>query len=269
MNQSVVRNVEVAVVDEELEATVFGCLCAYDVGSWKEEQAVCARPHDAATVYDEVYRAWPSDLGKQLSKSARATFKTPLLPLVYGEIDFSSFSATLSKVRTFGGLPVGGSFYDLGSGVGRPCVAAAVGFPLSKAVGIEYLVELHRVSKEAQRRYEEFNASVDDATSIDFVRGDFTNLADCDWTDGDVVFANSTCFDTAMRVAVSACALRLRKGAFFVSSTRLFLPEHDFQTLSADLVSMSWGQATVFIQKKITPPRQIPVTPVSPTWRPA
>ena len=41
-----------------------------------------------------------------------------------------------------------------------------------------------------------------------------------DWSDGDVVFANSTCFDDDLMVAMAQKALQLRPGAVFVTFTK-------------------------------------------------
>lgn len=44
-----------------------------------------------------------------------------------------------------------------------------------------------------------------DGAEIDFVLGDITDLKSFDWTDGDILFANSTCFDDRVR-RLAPCA---------------------------------------------------------------
>ena len=54
---------------------------------------------------------------------------------------------------------------------------------------------------------------------IKFVHGDATVI---DWSDADVVFANSTCFDDETMEKLACSASRLRVGAFFLTTTRRF-----------------------------------------------
>ena len=84
-------------------------------------------------------------------------------------------------------------FYDLGSGTGRGVFAAAMLHDFSKLIGIEVLDGLHRMSKQI---YEDYRNNVlpklpesKKNQKIDFVRCDFR---DFDWSDGDLIFANST-----------------------------------------------------------------------------
>lgn len=42
----------------------------------------------------------------------------------------------------------------------------------------------------------------------------------CDWSDGDVVFANSTCFDDSLMRRMASAATALKKGTFFITLTK-------------------------------------------------
>jgi hypothetical protein len=44
---------------------------------------------------------------------------------------------------------------------------------------------------------------------------------DFDWSDGDVIFANSTCFDDALIAAMTARAEALKPGAIVVTFTKV------------------------------------------------
>jgi hypothetical protein len=57
-------------------------------------------------------------------------------------------------------------------------------------------------------------------TDFTFAHAQHCSLLDFDWSDGDVVFANSTCFDDALMAAVAAKAQRLRPGALLITFTR-------------------------------------------------
>jgi Histone methylation protein DOT1 len=86
------------------------------------------------------------------------------------------------------------------------------------------------------------------------VNSDFLNLALHDWTDADVVFANSVCFDDELYHNVTNLALKMKKGAFFISFTKR-LPSADFVVLEYSLQQQSWGSSTVFIMQKAIHPQ--------------
>jgi len=71
-----------------------------------------------------------------------------------------------------------------------------------------------------------------------------------DWSDGDVVFANSTCFDEWLMAKLATTADRMAVGSFFVTFTKR-LPSAKWEVLEAVMEQMSWGGATVFIHKKV------------------
>ena len=46
------------------------------------------------------------------------------------------------------------------------------------------------------------------------------SILEFNWFDGDVIFANSTCFDDALMLKMSAMAENLKPGAIFVTFTK-------------------------------------------------
>mmetsp|Transcript_17181 Transcript_17181/g.22338 ORF Transcript_17181/g.22338 Transcript_17181/m.22338 type:complete len:421 (+) Transcript_17181:115-1377(+) len=218
-------------------------------------------------IYDLVFDAWPSTYGKQISRSARDSKRITASSLVYGEITYASFFATLEKIhKQYGGLTKNGVFYDLGSGAGKPVIAAATIFPFGYCRGLEYLGELVVASIEAKERFDEVarpklehlfqNQGGGNPAQLEFVCADMTDLRAFDWSDGDIVFANSTCFDDALMSALAKAASALRQGAFFITFTKS-LPSPEFEICESMLYQMSWGGATVFIQRKSTPSGKI------------
>ena len=104
------------------------------------------------------------------------------------------------------------------------------------------------------------------ATEVQMVRGDMLAInaeskdaINEDWTDGDIVFANSTCYDDELMAKISNVAVGMRKGTFFISFTKR-LPAADFKVLEAELHPQSWGAATIYIMQKTTDPRDIDET---------
>jgi hypothetical protein len=69
------------------------------------------------------------------------------------------------------------------------------------------------------------------------------SLLDFDWSDGDVVFANSTCFDDNLMLKMSKMAETLKPGAIFVTFTK-GLSSKAFEVLERKRYKMSWGPAT-------------------------
>lgn len=53
-----------------------------------------------------------------------------------------------------------------------------------------------------------------------FIHGNALDLSLCDWTDGDVVFANSTCFDDGLMLKLASAATAMRKGSIFITLTK-------------------------------------------------
>ena len=90
-------------------------------------------------------------------------------------------------------------------------------------------------------------------TRIEFTHGDTTDLEVKNWSDGDIIFANSTCFDDALMGSIAEKAARLKKGAIVITLTKK-IPGPHFKVLEHQLYQMSWGGATVFISQKTTDP---------------
>lgn len=78
------------------------------------------------------------------------------------------------------------------------------------------------------------------------------SFLDFDWSDGDVVFANSTCFSDELMLSLSEQAERLKPGAIVVTFTK-GMTSKQFELLERKRYRMSWGPATVFIHRKLNP----------------
>jgi SAM-dependent methyltransferase len=230
-------------------------------------------------LYDHLTAPYPTLLGKHVSKADRERMESPPTTLTYGEIDFTSFSIALNKIRRVYGRPgvgatpaggimqrPGGTFCDIGSGTGKPSIAAALCHPFDLVAGVEVLPGLHALSLQLAARFNEhaltgLRAAADASTAnppahrtrVAFTCGDGCDLAVLDWLGADVCFANSTCFTDAMMARMAAAAESLKRGAFFITFTKK-LPSASFTVLDQKVFKMSWGGATVFIQQKLTDP---------------
>ncbi len=86
------------------------------------------------------------------------------------------------------------------------------------------------------------------------------------WADGDIIFANSTCFDESLMKAIAEKAVRLRPGSIIITFTKP-LPEvcqtdetlstgagaSPFKIIDKTSLKMSWGPATVYTHIRVGP----------------
>mmetsp|Transcript_26892 Transcript_26892/g.45344 ORF Transcript_26892/g.45344 Transcript_26892/m.45344 type:complete len:295 (+) Transcript_26892:91-975(+) len=225
---------------------------------------------EAKEIYDSIMQAFPPALGKAVSKKEREELSLKQPSLVYGEITFEAFGTVIEKIKKVYGLPGaghcgpvgvlqsrGGIFYDLGSGTGKPVIASAVLHNFDVCYGIELLEGLYSVSLDALNSYNTKGkaklSNRENETHIQMIQGDFLKLRTKDWRDGDIVFANSTCYDEHQMARIAHLASGMRKGAFFISLTKR-LPSSEFDILEYEMYRMNWGDATIFIMQKNSDP---------------
>jgi len=190
-------------------------------------------------VYQAVVAEYPIHLGKAVSKKERDETGQNQSTLVYGEINFESFGIAFEKIKKRYGIPrignspetglmqrPGGIFYDIGSGTGKPTIAAVALHSFQKAGGIEILEGLYTTSLEIREKW--FSVGVplmrelglEETTEIEFVKGDCTDFSVKDWSDGDILFANSTCFDDTLMTKIADKAGALKRGTIFITLTK-------------------------------------------------
>ena len=206
---------------------------------------------EAQRHFERIFAHCSLDEAKILSKTERELRgQLQQKSLIYGEVDFRSFLAVLRRVP----LQPGGIFYDLGSGTGRALFVARLTHDFARCVGIELLSGLHASGRRAERRFRRFVLPLLDSTAnndVDLCHG---SLLDVDWSDGDLVFANSTCFSEQLVSQISERAERLKPGAFVITFTKP-LTSPAFDIVEKKRWNMSWGAATVFIQRRSDMPQ--------------
>lgn len=192
-------------------------------------------------IYDEIFSNIPCERSCKASLLDRDSMKVQKnYTLTYGElVDMSPIWKLVSKLE----LECGWSsssvsrFYDLGSGSGRPVVAAALALSHHRkqslrnlnrfqCIGIEVLPGLYDLSLLAQAKWVEYNKVVygdessDSVANLQFHLGSIFDLSICDWTDGDMVFVNSTCFDVSMLLKVHDIAGGMKVGSIIITLSR-------------------------------------------------
>lgn len=243
--------------------------------------------HRASKSHEELFEICPLEEAHLLSQEDTKLLLegSDTKSLVYGEIDFWSFYDVVRAavegidVDVDGGesgpsideqvtgapattenqdeLPAGvrGSkglkFYDLGSGSGKAIFAAVLAVDFRCAVGIEVLARVHEASMRVLRRYRRLVEPVLSSPAlIKLYHGSFL-APEFDWTDGDLIFANSTCFAEDTLLAISAKAIALKPGARVVTFTTA-LRTAWLRVLLKRRYLMSWGPATVFVHQKLS-----------------
>ena len=94
----------------------------------------------------------------------------------------------------------------------------------------------------------------------------FGDMFTYDWHDADMIFANSTCFNNPMMENLYEQSLKCKKGTFFLTMSKKLpyaevvsegnTPKESLQWehVHAIKLQMSWGKATINIQRKLTHP---------------
>lgn len=137
-------------------------------------------------------------------------------------------------------------------------LSAALLHPFQQCKGIELVPALFELSEQLKRVYEEEFGTEQQAQpdlfpgvpELSYQVGSFFEI---DWSDADVVFANSTCFSREMMDRIGASPLAL--GTIAITLTKP-LTGYQWRLLENYKKEMSWGQATVFLQKRVDPEEQ-------------
>jgi len=177
--------------------------------------------------------------------------------LTYGELSFQSLAVAIDRIRQDLGLlsDAGGVFCDLGSGVGKGVIAAVLLHEFDKCYGIEILSSLHNFALEAQGKWDELKVSAAElserqrATAITFTNGDFASSA-ASLADVDLAFANSTAFDENVMKTLARAVEAMRPGSLVITFS-MKLPSAAFEVVAKFFHCMSWGEATVYIHRRL------------------
>ena len=230
---------------------------------------------ESKDIFLTISKMFPLDLGKAKSSKERQDENLMDTNLVYFEIHYDSFAVVLEKIKAKYGRPSvgnsgpqgflqkpGGRFYDLGSGTGKPCLAAAILHNFEVCIGVEKLRGLYESSLEVLHAYNIKGKSRlprDFDTEIRYFHGDIfardvLSLESHNWINGDVVFVNSVCFDDNSFRKLADIAVGMKKGSFFITYSER-LPVADFTVVDVSIMMQSWGHAKVYIMQKNTDPR--------------
>lgn len=179
--------------------------------------------------------------GFSLSKTARKDYDEPAY--LYGEIEFIDFIALLSLVPCHSNT----RFYDLGSGVGKAVIAAALVFDFESYTGIELFSTLNNAANDCLIRLSELTPYTKKMPKIKFICADFLKI---NWEDGNLFFINATGFVGELWDLLNQQLEKTQKNTIVITMSKP-LKSTQFKTMRTTHVMMSWGVATTFISKKI------------------
>ena len=158
---------------------------------------------------------------------------------IYGEVEFYCFSALLSLIKP----KPEDVFIDLGSGVGKACVSAALAFNVHQCIGIEIVPKLHQL---AQKVYQRCPSHLQN--QLHFICDDYLNQ---NLFNATIVFTNATAlFGEDWQQVERQLIAQLPKGASVLVSSKK-LPEKYFKHLAMKAVMMDYGLSHINLYIKI------------------
>ena len=138
-------------------------------------------------------------------------------------------------------------FWDLGAGVGKVLITAALSKKFSKIYGVELLDGLHEAAKQVCANFEKAieEEKWTNESKLEMIHG---NMLEIDWSNADVVYASSICFPKELIDGVIHKANLLKKGTIIASLREI--DNENFKLLYTFRVKMTWGTCDVHILEK-------------------
>ena len=169
--------------------------------------------------------------------------------LIYGEVEFDSYVHILHIA--INGLESTNKFVDLGHGCGKAVCITACLCDFKEFIGIELIHKLHEISVNLVSSFQDvIGMGHIENPKFTLLRGSFLNTASYDWTDADLVLANSTCFNENLLSQLTTVAASMKVGARIITFTHELVSKY-FKTIYKETIAVSWGFASVFIAERI------------------
>lgn len=185
--------------------------------------------------------------GYEISRAGKAAAGlTDDKAFTYGEIALETFPAILEMSRSRGGV-----FYDLGCGVGKAVIMAALLGRWHKTVGIELVPDLFNAAQKIHGRFDRIITPLmskeEPVPQLDFIKGDIWQT---DWSDADCVFFQGTCFASDQLKTLATRCEELKPGSKIIVASSL-LPSTTLALRDHAKFRLGWGEATIFFYEKI------------------
>jgi hypothetical protein len=162
--------------------------------------------------------------------------------LVYGEISYSAMYELVKTLKSKGYLAgTEDLFLDLGSGVGKAVLMAALLHPFQRCVGFEVLPELHQMAEELLRKCQTECTSVLQSVQADYLQAD--------WPQASVVLSNSTCLSRETFDQLVLKAELLPSGSVFISMSKA-IHNAQWSLVEYSQKALHWGVCSFYIYVK-------------------
>lgn len=206
-------------------------------------------PVDVEPLYENLTSFFPIAMGKSTSRKERIAKSLTSSNLLYSEVTFDMMASIMRQLKELGVLKrKQGKFFDLGAGVGKAVIAAAMLHPFASCVGIEVLENIHATSMEMLRQ---FNAKIatrlHHVPTVGFVLGD---IAEVDWKSATVLFINMTTYTEELIEEIKATAGEMKRGTICITVTKQ-LRSKAWEVVHVSEEKLNWGQSHVYIHQKV------------------
>lgn len=147
-------------------------------------------------------------------------------------------------------------FLDIGSGTGKAVIAMSLLGKFAKCVGVEIMENLHFKSELA---LEKLNRMIIESKEEENLQKSqivflFEDILNTDFSQFDVIFANSTCWTKEFIKELHPKILQIKKGAFFFNTDQVFYPDlcaNTWEKHEKFKTQMSWGDSNVYVIRKL------------------
>jgi hypothetical protein len=199
---------------------------------------------DKDTVEKLINDAYSHIDGYAISHQGQIKLGYSFLGYEYGEALFESFYAILTKSHPQSGEV----FYDLGSGLGKKLLIAALGFPFKKAIGIEIIPDLHQTAEKIISS--RFNSHiVRNNSSVELINANFLEQT---LTNGDVYYVSIDPYFLHIYLQNQLHKLfEATKIGTRVITSNVSIPSSYFSLEAIQKSNYSAGQGTMYLHKKI------------------
>lgn len=171
--------------------------------------------------------------------------KDQIKSLIYGEVEFDSFSEVL--IQATNGLHRKKKFVDIGSGTCKALCIAGLISNFDELVGIEIIPGLHNISIDIVKKFQkDIYVNRINSPNFDLICGSFLDNSLYDWTDADLIFANSTCFSDDLIEKIEVISRNLKIGARLITFTSSLSSKY-FKVIFKKRLIMSWGMILSYL----------------------
>lgn len=206
----------------------------YRINRWRRSLGIAQHLHAFKTLYSTVNGFLISKQDRQINDSHE---------FIYGEIEFEAFIAALSLCHPDENTV----FYDLGSGVGKAVIAAAMVYPFCRCVGIELLPGLHHCAIQQKTRLRDVGYERS-AANVAFIND---NIFSFPLYDASIIFISSTAFFAERWQALGEHLYSSLKEGTYVLSVSKVLTVAGFVVEREVLLNLSWGIAKLYVQRRV------------------